>query len=97
MLKKLCFKPSISKTFSMIEEELLPIESCLLILSFSLSPNVAYPHFLLVMKANFDSSTVMCLEYSLSKNHFSFFDSYNRKSRNFRYPSLFRSLVVNNL
>ena len=86
-----------AKTFSIRDKELLPIEPCSMILPLSLSPKVTYLHFIIVRKANFDSSPVMCLEQPLSKNHFSFFDPYKRKLRNFRYPNLFGSLVVSDL
>ena len=69
--QKIMFKPSTSKTFSMRDEELLPIEPCPMILPFLLSLKVMCPHFLLVRKANFDSSPVIFLEQPLSKNHIS--------------------------
>ena len=95
--QKIMFQTSIRKTFSIRDEELLPIKPCPMILPFLLSLKVTYPHFLLVRKANFDSSPVMCLEQPLSKNHFSFFDPYKRKLRSFRYPNPFGSLVVSDL
>ena len=87
--QKVMFQTINKQNISIINEELLPIEPSPIILHFPLSLKVTYPHFLLVRKANFYSSPIMCLEQPLSKNHFSFFDPYKRKSRSSRYPNIF--------
>ena len=92
--QKIMFQTINNQTISIRDAKLLPIKPCPMILPFPLSSKVMYPYFLLVRKANFDSSSVMCLEQPLSKNNFSFFDPHKRKLRSFRYQNIFESLVL---
>ncbi|KAE9594097.1 hypothetical protein Lalb_Chr18g0050161 [Lupinus albus] len=71
MLRRLCFKPSTYKTFSIVTCGGLPILPIPKILPLLLSPYVTNPSFGRI-KLNFDLSPVICLEQPLSRYHRSF-------------------------
>ena len=73
MLSKLCFKLSISRTFSMKEEMMIYILSVPMILPFPLLPKVIFFPSIVSRDVNYFISLVMYLEQSLSKYHSLFF------------------------
>ena len=67
MLKNLYLSPLTSITFSIEVEEFLPTLPIPMILPLLLSPKVTNPPSLGVKEVNYASSSVICLDYPLSK------------------------------